>query len=153
MSLLPGAPAAVALGCSCRIIDNFWGRGSSPRMGDGRQYLVEAACPLHGLAAWHRANANHQADQARKASRRPAVAFHWAESAFHPASQDAYAETAAGRLGVSRHARPPDPRKPFLGTFQGQPVAFFASMTEGRASMETWYVAQGFGRPVGRRPK
>lgn len=44
---LPGSDAAVALGCTCPVIDNAHGAG---RGGDGPRFgwVISLDCPLHG---------------------------------------------------------------------------------------------------------
>lgn len=128
--MTPGSEAAIAAGCPCRVIENFWGRGSSPTMGAGRQFMVEVACPIHGYAAWPVQGA---ADR---------LLFPWVALAFHPPANGQQADMSHGRLAVRRHSRPPDWSLPFEGSFCDRPVAFFETMVNGRRGMEAWYLAR-----------
>ena len=40
----PGSDAAIALGCTCPILDNGHGRGCD---GTGRRFWINAECPIH----------------------------------------------------------------------------------------------------------
>ena len=42
---LPGTPEALALGCTCPMIDNHHGQGAPSRK--GRVWWVNEGCPLH----------------------------------------------------------------------------------------------------------
>jgi hypothetical protein len=46
----PGAPAAVAAGCTCPIMDNAHGAGApgSYSHPDGPFFWINSGCPLHG---------------------------------------------------------------------------------------------------------
>jgi hypothetical protein len=50
--LAPGAPAAIAAGCTCIHHENFSGRGCCPRWGERPRFIVQIDCPVHGQAAW-----------------------------------------------------------------------------------------------------
>ena len=43
----PGTPEAVALGCTCPVIDN--GHGTGYRGWPGGEYIYSVNCPLHGI--------------------------------------------------------------------------------------------------------
>ncbi len=46
----PGSPEAVALLCTCPVMDNQYGRGYRYVQGHPVWYVIMADCPLHGLA-------------------------------------------------------------------------------------------------------
>lgn len=48
MNPLPGSPQAIALGCTCPVIDNYHGAGV-PVGEDQRIWWYSEDCPLHGV--------------------------------------------------------------------------------------------------------
>jgi len=42
----PGSDEARKLGCTCPVIDNYYGKGFS--YGDEQHFYVNTGCPLHG---------------------------------------------------------------------------------------------------------
>ena len=42
----PGTPEALALGCTCPVVDNGYGTGYRGRPGE---YIYSVNCPLHGI--------------------------------------------------------------------------------------------------------
>lgn len=42
----PGSPEATEAGCTCPVIDNYYGRGIPHR--DGPLFWFNAGCPIHG---------------------------------------------------------------------------------------------------------
>jgi hypothetical protein len=45
----PGSETAVAMGCTCPVIDNHYGRGV-PNHLNGPLYWIAEGCPLHDTA-------------------------------------------------------------------------------------------------------
>ena len=50
----PGSDEAVALGCTCAVMDNARGQGVMV-LGEGPFWWVEGDCPLHGYQATRQA--------------------------------------------------------------------------------------------------
>ncbi|MDQ0506005.1 hypothetical protein QOZ94_002809 [Xanthobacter agilis] len=56
----PGSDAAIALGCTCPVLDNGHGRGY---MGRSEQFWVSADCPIHGDGTGHQQYHKEAADE------------------------------------------------------------------------------------------
>lgn len=43
----PGSHEATRSGCTCRAIENHFGRGCAESVGGGRSFAITPGCPLH----------------------------------------------------------------------------------------------------------